>query len=106
MYRKRVVHRSEGGMNDFPLFNGIRNTGEEFMETNSLFYTKFPKYFNGEFEAERQRKLLEKQLKEKERAEKEKQAEEKKNEKGEKPKSEQAKGGTKRQGNPTGATHI
>lgn len=106
LYRKRVVHRSEGGMNDFPLFNGIRNTGEEFKETNSLFYTKFPKYFNGEFEAERQRKLLEKQLKEKERAEKEKQTEEKKDEQSEKKKSEKAKGGTKRQGNPTGATHI
>lgn len=106
LYRKRVVHRSEGGMNDFPLFNGIRNTGEEFMKTNSLFYTKFPKYFNGEFEAERQRKLLEKQLKEKERAEKEKQTEEKKSEQGESPKSKQAKGGTKRQGNPTGASHI
>lgn len=106
LYRKRVVHRSEGGMNDFPLFNGIRNTGEEFMKTNSLFYTKFPKYFNGEFEAERQRKLLEKQLKEKERAEKEKQTEEKKNEQGESPKSKQAKGGTKKQGNPTGVSHI
>ena len=97
-----MVHRSEGGMNDFPLFNGIRNTGEEFKETNSLFYTKFPKYFNGEFEAERQRKLLEKQLKEKERAEKEKQTEEQ----SEKKKSEQAKGGTKRQGSPTGASYI
>ena len=106
LYRKRVVHRSEGGMNDFTLFDGIRNTGDEFQETNSLFYTKFPKYFNGEFEAERQRKLLEKQLKEKERAEKEKQTEEQENEKVKKPKSEQGKDGAKRQGNPTGASHI
>lgn len=106
LYRKRVVHRSEGGMNDFSLFEGIRNTGDEFQETNSIFYTKFPKYFNGEYEAERQRKLLEKQLKEIERAEKEKQTEEEKEEEGEKKKSEQAKGGTKRQGSPTGASHI
>ena len=93
-------------MNDFSLFEGIRNTGDEFQETNSIFYTKFPKYFNGEYEAERQRKLLEKQLKEIERAEKEKQTEEEKEEEGEKKKSKQAKGGTKRQGNPTGASHI
>ena len=106
LYRKRVVHRSEGGMNDFSLFEGIRNTGDEFQETNSIFYTKFPKYFNGEYEAERQRKLLERQLKEIERAEKEKQTEEQKDEKAKKGKSEQAKGGTKRQGSPTGALHI
>lgn len=93
-------------MNDFSLFEGIRNTGDEFQETNSIFYTKFPKYFNGEYEAERQRKLLEKQLKEIERAEKEKQTEEEKEEEGEKKKSEQAKGSTKRQGSPTGASHI
>ena len=81
-------------------------TRDEFQETNSIFYTKFPKYFNGEYEAERQRKLLEKQLKEIERAEKEKQTEEQKDEKAKKRKSEQAKGGTKRQGSPTGASHI
>ncbi|MGN1053176.1 MAG: hypothetical protein ACI4SH_07305, partial [Candidatus Scatosoma sp.] len=77
LYRKRVVHRSEGGMNDFSLFDGIRNTGEEFIETNSLFYKRFPQYFNGEFEAKRQRLQLEKELREKEKDEREKQKAEK-----------------------------
>lgn len=77
LYRKRVVHRSEGGMNDFSLFDGIRNTGEEFTETNSLFYKRFPQYFNGEYEAKRKRLQIEKELREKEKDEREKQKAEK-----------------------------
>ena len=64
-------------MNDFSLFRGIRNTGEEFTETNSLFYKRFPQYFNGEYEAKRQRLQLEKELREKEKDEREKQKAEK-----------------------------
>lgn len=75
LYRKRVIYRSEGGMNDFKTFKGIDNTGDELMSTNSLFYKNFPKYFNGEYETERKRLLLEKELREKEVAAKKNQAE-------------------------------
>lgn len=72
LYRKRVVYRSSGGLNDFETWKGIRNSDEELQKTRSLFYRDFPKYFNGEYEAERQRVKLEKELKAREKEAKEK----------------------------------
>lgn len=85
LYRKRVIYRSQGGLNDFELFDGIHNTDDELISTNSRFYKKFPQYFNGEYEAERQRVKLEKELREREKQIKEKLKEEKKSKTNEKP---------------------
>lgn len=68
LYRKRVIYRSQGGLNDFELFDGIHNTDDELISTNSRFYNKFPQYFNGEYEAMRRRVKLEQELKQKENA--------------------------------------
>lgn len=81
LYRKRVVYRSTGGLNDFETFKGIRNTDVELKKTNGLFYRDFPKYFNGEYEAERQRVKMEKALKEMEKEAKAKAKAEKEEEK-------------------------